>query len=129
MKNYTLSRKVRFWSAFVLVLITLVISGVIIWMRHWLLFLLVLPWLFLLYDVLACRYELTEDTIKVRTGQYPFGRVFYWTDFKDVKVDKFAPWGRVVLLPKSGKKREEVYILCDNPLAFRDELAAHLHRK
>lgn len=120
-----LSLKRRLTTAVILLLPCIFIMGCAYWSHHWYTILLTIPSLILLYDVCFSRCKYDETIITIRTGQYMISRTYHWSDFKNVKVDRYYPWGRIALIKNDNRV---VYAYCDNPLSVREVMVNMINK-
>lgn len=121
-----LSLKTRLITALILGIICLLMVLCAYFSHRWFVVLFISPVIYLLYDVSFSKYMFTEDGIIIRTGQYITERRYKWKDFKNVKIDRFYPWGRIALIKKDSNK--VVYLYCDNPVVLRKIIAQAIEK-
>lgn len=114
-----LSFRSRTLTAIVILAICSLMALSAFFSQHWFIMFIAIPLLVLLYDVCfsLCKYDVQGVTI--RTAQTMITKTYKWTEFKAVKVDRYYPWGRIVLIKTNNKV---IYVYCDDPLLIRAEM-------
>ena len=109
-----ISIKKRLLTALILFFICIIVTLGALYTSRWYVLLFIIPILVLMYDVCCSKCTFNNETVTIRTGQYFINKTYTWNMFKDVKIDRFYPWGRIVLIKNNNKL---VYVYCDNPIS------------